>query len=112
MENVVRAKKQRRLPVVLSKGEVVALLHQLSGREALMAQLLYGSRLRLMESMRLRIKDVDFAHNEITVREDKSRKDRKTVLPASLHEALRLQIDTARPLHQRDLDAGFSPLNR
>lgn len=107
MENVVRAKKQRRLPVVLSKGEVVALLHQLSGREALMARLLYGSGLRLMECMRLRIKDVDFARNEITVREGKGGKDRKTVLPASLHEALRLQIDTARLLHQRDLDAGF-----
>ena len=107
MENVVRAKRPRRLPVVLSKGETAALLRQLSGREALMAGLLYGSGLRLMECVRLRIKDVDLERNEITVRDGKGGKDRRTVLPASLREALRLQIDTARLMHARDLDAGF-----
>jgi integron integrase len=107
MENVVRAKGQRRLPVVLSKGETLALLQQLSGREALMAGLLYGSGLRLMECLRLRIKDVDFERNEITVREGKGGKDRRTVLPTSLREALRLQIASARLTHARDLDAGY-----
>lgn len=107
MENVVRAKRQRRLPVVLSRGETAMLLRHLSGREALMAGVLYGSGLRLMECMRLRIKDVDFERNEITVREGKGGKDRRTVLPASLREALRLQIASARLTHARDLEAGF-----
>jgi integron integrase len=107
MENVVRAKCPRRLPVVLSKGEAATVLRHLSGREWLMASLLYGSGLRLMECVRLRIKDADLQRNEITVRDGKGGKDRKTVLPASLREALRLQIETARALHVRDLDAGF-----
>lgn len=106
MENVVRAKRPRRLPVVLSKGETAALMRQLSGREALMAGLLYGSGLRLMECVRLRIKDVDLERNEITVRDGKGGKDRRTVLPASLREALRLQMDAARLTHARDLEAG------
>jgi integrase len=71
MENVVRAKRQRRLPVVLSKGETTAVLRHLLCREAMMAGLLSGSGLRLMACVRLRIKDVDFARNEITVREGK-----------------------------------------
>lgn len=107
MENMVRAKRQRRLPVVLSRGETAAVLRHLSGREAVMAGLLYGSGLRLMECVHLRIKDLDFARNEITVREGKGGKDRKTVLPASLHEALRLQTETARLVHARDLADGF-----
>lgn len=107
MENVVRAKRQRRLPVVLSKGETASLLRHLSGREALMAGLLYGSGLRLMECLRLRIKDVDFERNEVTVRDGKGGKDRRTVLPASLREPLRLQIEAARLLHARDVAAGF-----
>jgi integron integrase len=107
MENVVRAKRTRRLPVVLSKGETATVLRHLSGREWLMASLLYGSGLRLMECVRLRIKDVDLQRNEITVRDGKGGKDRKTTLPASLREALRLQMETARVLHARDLAAGF-----
>lgn len=107
MENVVRAKRSRRLPVVLSRGETAALLRHLSGREALMAGLLYGSGLRLMECVRLRIKDVHFERNEITVRDGKGGKDRKTVLPASLRDPLRSQIDIARLKHRRDLDDGF-----
>lgn len=107
MEDVVRAKRTRRLPVVLSKGEVAVVLRHLAGRDWLMASLLYGSGLRLMECVRLRIKDVDLQRNEITVREGKGAKDRRTVLPASLREALRLQIETARVQHARDLDVGF-----
>lgn len=107
MEDVVRAKRTRRLPVVLSKGEVAVVLRHLAGRDWLMASLLYGSGLRLMECVRLRIKDVDLQRNEITVREGKGAKDRRTVLPASLREALRLQIESARVQHARDLEAGF-----
>ena len=107
MEDVVRAKRPRRLPVVLAKGEVARLLRELAGREWLMASLLYGSGLRLMECLRLRVKDVDFARNEITVRSGKGNKDRKTVLPASLRDALLRQVDEARVLHARDVEAGF-----
>lgn len=111
MENVVRARPSRRLPVVLSKSETMALLNGLSGREALMAGLLYGSGLRLMECLRLRIKDVDFGRMEITVREGKGGKDRKTVLPGSLRPALRAQVEQARIVHARDLEAGFGAVS-
>jgi integron integrase len=111
MENVVRAKRTRRLPVVLSRGEVTLLLRQLSGRDWLMASLLYGSGLRLMECLRLRIKDVDMACNEITVREGKGAKDRKTVLPVALREPLLRQIDAARVLHEADLAAGHGDVS-
>lgn len=111
MENVVRAKRVRRLPVVLAKGEVALLLRNLAGREWLMASLLYGSGLRLMECLRLRIKDVDLARNEITVREGKGAKDRKTVLPASLRDALLRQMDAVRVLHAVDLAAGFGAVS-
>lgn len=111
MENVVRAKRAPRLPVVLSRGETAALLRMLSGREALMAGLLYGSGLRLMECLRLRVKDVDFQRNELTVREGKGGKDRRTMLPARLHAAMRAQLEEVRVLHARDLDAGFGAVS-
>ena len=107
MDNVVRAKRMPRLPVVLSRTETSTLLRSMVGREALMAGLLYGSGLRLMECLRLRIKDIDFARNEITVREGKGGKDRKTVLPESLRPALQAQIDQVRVQHTRDLDVGL-----
>ena len=111
MENVVRAKGSRRLPVVLSRGEVALLLRNLAGRNWLMASLLYGSGLRLMECLRLRVKDVDIARNEITVREGKGAKDRRTVLPASLREALLRQMEDSRVLHAADLEAGFGAVS-
>lgn len=101
MDNVVRAKRAPRLPVVLPRAETSALLNALSSREALMAGLPYGSGLRLMECLRLRIKDVDLARHEITVREGKGGKDRKTVLPERLRPALRAQIDSVRVLRAR-----------
>ena len=107
MDNVVRAKRMPRLPVVLSRTETSTLLRSMAGREALMAGLLYGSGLRLMECLRLRIKDIDFARNEITVREGKGGKDRKTVLPESLRPALQAQIDQVRVQHARDLEVGL-----
>lgn len=106
MQNVIRAKRAPRLPVVLSRGETSRLLDGMSGRDRLMAGLLYGSGLRLMECLRLRVKDVDFARNDITVRDGKGGKDRKTVLPARLREGLRAQIDAVRVQHAHDIICG------
>ena len=107
MENVVRAKRPQRLPVVLSRAQVGRLLARLAGREALMAGLLYGSGLRLMECVRLRLKDVDLERNELTVRDGKGGKDRMTVLPGALREALARQAVEVRALHDRDLASGL-----
>jgi integron integrase len=107
MENVTRAKRSRRLPAVLSVAEVQALLARMEGRPWLIASLLYGTGLRLMECLRLRVDDVDFARNEILVRAGKGGKDRRTMLPRSLVEPLQREIERARLLHQADLSAGF-----
>lgn len=106
LENVVRAKRPRRLPVVLSQAEIRRLLAAMDGRPWLLASLLYGTGMRLMECLRLRVKDVDFARNEITVRDGKGGKDRRTMLPRSLAEPLQREIERARSLHQQDLAAG------
>src|SRR5690606_32404726 len=106
MENVVRAKRPARLPVVLSIEEVDRLLAQLAGRDGLMAGLLYGSGLRLMECLRLRVKDVDFDRNEITVRHGKGGKDRRAILPLALRDGLRRQIDIVRAQHAGDAARG------
>jgi integron integrase len=106
MDSIVRAKRPRRAPTVLARDEVRRLLAALDGVDWLMAGLLYGSGLRLMECLRLRVKDVDFARNEITVREGKGGKDRRVPLPRTLREALERQLQRARLLHQRDLDVG------
>ena len=107
MENVVRAKRPRKLPTVLSRAEVQRLLAHLDGRNWLLASVLYGTGLRLMECLRLRVKDIDFARNEIMVRDGKGSKDRRTVLPQALVEPLHREIERARLLHEEDLLAGF-----
>jgi integron integrase len=107
MDGIHRAKRPKRLPVVLSREEVAALLGEMEGVTWLMASLLYGAGLRLMECMRLRIQDVDFVRHEITVRQGKGGKDRRTMLPAISAEALQNQMAEARHVHRRDLDAGF-----
>ncbi|ODV10086.1 MAG: integrase [Rhodanobacter sp. SCN 68-63] len=107
METMVRAKRPRRVPVVLSRDEVVRLLARLDGQYALMASLLYGAGMRLMEAIRLRVKDVDFARNEICVRDGKGGKDRRVPLPQKIQEALRQQVERVRVIHREDLDAGF-----
>jgi integron integrase len=107
MESVVRAKRPRRVPNVLSREEVQRLLAAMDGRAWLVASLLYGTGMRLMECLRLRIKDVDFARNEITVRDGKGGKDRRTMLPRSLIEPLQREIERARVLHAHDLAEGF-----
>ena len=111
MEEVTRAKRPRRLPTVLSRGEVQDLLAQLDGRPWLLSSLLYGTGLRLMECLRMRVKDVDVARNEITVRNGKGGKDRRTVLPKSLVDPLQRELDRARALHAADLQAGFGAVH-
>lgn len=111
MENVVRAKQSRKLPVVLSKSQTVLLLSKMSGRDWLAASLLYGAGLRLMEAMRLRVKDLNFERNEITVRDGKGGKDRKTVLPFSLKPHLQRQVEQARALHAKDLAEGYGAVS-
>ncbi|GAB2541047.1 integron integrase [Rhodanobacter koreensis] len=106
METIVRAKRPQRVPVVLSRDEVTRLLAMMDGCFALMASLLYGSGLRLMECVRLRIKDVDFGFNQICVRDGKGGKDRHVPLPQRLRAALVAQIERTRLIHQQDLAAG------
>lgn len=107
LEEVVRAKRPRRLPVVLSPGEMAQLLTAIpDGTSALTAQLLYGTGMRLMECLRLRIKDVDFARNEICVRSGKGNKDRRVPLPSSLGERLLRQRERALLLHRADVAEG------
>jgi integron integrase len=100
------AKRPERLPTVLTHEEVLRVLDQLNGIHRLMAQLLYGSGLRLMECIRLRVKDIDFDYKTITVRDGKGEKDRITPLPNSVIPAIRHQIERVRLLHAEDLSAG------
>ncbi len=106
LDEVVRAKRPQRLPTVLSQVEVRALLAHVDGRAALLARLLYGTGMRLMEGIRLRVKDVDFARSEIIVREGKGGKDRRTVLPASLVPAFQEQVARALAVHAQDVAKG------
>jgi integron integrase len=106
LENVVGAKQPEQVPMVLARTEVAAILDRLRGTPWLIASLLYGAGLRLLECCRLRVKDVDFARNELTVRDGKGAKDRVTLLPARLVSPLRVQIERSRTLHEADLEAG------
>ncbi len=107
MENIVRAKRPRRVPTVLSRDEVQRLLAAMDGRPWLLASLLYGSGMRLLEVLRLRVKDLDFSRHEITIRNGKGGKDRRTMLPRSLEEPLQREVERSRALHAQDLAAGF-----
>lgn len=104
---VIRARKPTHMPIVLTRDEVRAVLDELDGEAWLMASILYGSGLRLMECLRLRVQDVDFARGEITVRSGKGNKDRVTMLPESLHPALSDQLRKAKVIHDRDLADGW-----
>ena len=106
LEGVVRAKEPRRLPVVLTREEVHAVLRQLRGTPWLMAALVYGAGLRLLECCRLRVKDVDFASSQIVVRAGKGAKDRTTLLPSIVKEPLARHRAAVRALHQSDLRQG------
>lgn len=107
VDNVVRPKRHRRVPTVLSVQEVSRVLARLEGDNHLMACLLYGSGLRLMEAIRLRIKDVDFDYRQILVRDGKGAKDRVTPLPERVEPALRQQVQHVSELHAQDLRAGY-----
>ena len=107
IEGVVRAKKHRRLPVVLTKEEVQRLLASLEGTPWLMAMLLYGAGLRLMECCRLRVKDIDFSSNQIVVRAGKGDKNRHTMLPAAVKEPLLRHLQAVKCQHEEDLKAGL-----
>jgi len=107
IEGVVRSQKPVRLPVVLSKDEVRRVLSVMSGTPRLMATLLYGSGLRLMECCRLRVKDIDFDQNQVVVRAGKGDKDRLTALPAALREPLRLHLGKVRSQHAEDIARGL-----
>ena len=102
-----RATRPARLPVVLTKEEARAVLHHLTGVYRLMADLLYGSGLRLLECLRLRVKDIDFGYLQITVRDGKGAKDRVTMLPVTLVPGLREHLEAVRKLHKSDLATGF-----
>jgi integron integrase len=103
---IERAKRPRRVPTVFTMEEVTAILTQLSGVSHLMASLLYGAGLRLMECVRLRVKDVDFTYHQITVRDGKGQQDRVTVLPQSVDEAFQRHLAKVKLLHEEDLAEG------
>ncbi|MBI3263826.1 MAG: integron integrase [Acidobacteria bacterium] len=104
---VVRARTPERLPVVLSRDEVGAILKQLTGTERLIVMLLYGSGVRLEECLELRVKDLDFDRHQIIVRQGKGQKDRVTMLPAAVRETLTGHLAEVRRLHEADLARGF-----
>jgi len=106
LDDVVRAKRPARLPVVLTRDEVRAVLRQLRGTPRLMAILLYGSGLRLLECARLRVKDVDFGRNQIIVRAGKGDKDRTTTLPTIISAELARHLDVVKKQHDLDLRQG------
>lgn len=101
------AKKPAKLPVVFTQEEVQRILEQMEGRKLLMASLLYGTGMRLTELLRLRVKDIDFQQNQITIREGKGSKDRVTMLPLSLKEPLLEHLKKVKQAHETDLLEGF-----
>ena len=104
---VIRARTPKRLPAVMTREEVNAVLSHLQGDKKLMASLMYGAGLQLIECLRLGVKDVDFVRNEITVHDGKGAKDRITMLPASLKLALQEHLKKVKVIHERDLAAGW-----
>lgn len=107
MDGLVRARKPTTLPTVLTRSEVRAVIGQLTGTPALIASLLYGSGLRLLECLELRVKDVDLETRQLTIRQGKGRKDRVTMLALSTVPQLRAHLDTVHQLHQTDLRQGL-----
>lgn len=107
VENIVRARMPQRVPVVLPRREVQALLAELDGPVHLVAQLLYGSGLRLMEALRLRVKDVDFEYSQVVVRDGKGQKDRVTILPDGVQPPLRVHLRAVHEQHRHALQRGY-----
>jgi len=109
--DAVRARRPSRLPVVLSKHEALNVIGLLPGEYQLIVKLLYGSGLRLMECLRLRVKDIDFSMNQVIVRHGKGGKDRITVLPENVRGPLELQLERVRAIHENDCERGFGHVN-
>ena len=107
LEDVVRAKRRRRIPVVLTRDEVREILRHVDGVPWIVLTLLYGTGMRLMECLRLRVQNIDFAQKEVTVRDGKGGKDRRTVLPQTVKPALQTHLATVKKIHQSDLREGF-----
>jgi len=107
MNDITRAKRPSRLPVVLPKEQVMQVLDSMKGANGLIARLLYGTGMRLMEAMRLRVQDIDFDYRQITIRLGKGGKDRVTMLPDSLVDPFKAQLNEARNIHQLDLREGY-----
>ena len=105
--NMERAKRPKRLPTVLTKNEADLVLTVMSGKNALMAKLLYGCGLRLMECLRLRVKDIEFNINQVTVRDGKGHKNRVTMLPRQLKQRLTEHLEKVRIIHEKDLKCGL-----
>jgi integron integrase len=103
LENIVRAKMPVRLPVVLTRGEVTGVLSKLYGQNWIAGMLLYGSGLRLLECLELRVKDLDFGYRQIVVREGKGGKDRVTILPSAIEDRLKLHLEEVKARHEKDL---------
>ena len=106
LDALERSKRPARMPTVLTRSEAARLLSAMRGTKWLMAGLLYGAGLRLRECLALRVKDLDFEYRQILVRDGKGAKDRVTMLPGSLVEPLRLQLERVKALHERDLASG------
>jgi integron integrase len=111
IEDIVRAKRPAKIPVVFTQEEARAVLSRMNGTPRLMAHLLYGSGLRVMECVRLRVKDVDLGYLQITLRDGKGGRDRRTMVPNFLVEELRKQIAKVAELHREDLSAGAGEVN-
>ncbi len=111
LQDIVRAKRTTRLPVVFSKEEIKNILRQLPGTSGLICSLLYGSGMRLLECLQLRVKDIDFMRKQIIVREGKGEKDRITPLPVSLIPQLERQIAKVKVIHQEDRAAGYGDVH-
>jgi integron integrase len=107
LDNVTQAKVPKRLPVEMTRAEVQSVLARMDGSVWLISSLLYGSGLRIMECLRLRVKDVDLVRGEILVREGKGFKDRVTMLPVSLVQALKQHLERVKVLHEEDLAKGY-----
>jgi integron integrase len=104
---IVRARKPRRLPVVMTRDEVRLVLDQLDGQNKLMASVVYGTGMRLMETLRLRVQDIDFARHGLVVRDGKGSQDRVTMLPATLVVDLKRHLRSVKAVHERDLRDGW-----
>jgi len=107
LDNVVRSKRPKKLPVVMSKEEIRSLFLFIQGEHLLICKIIYGAGLRVNECLKLRIKDIDFHRHEITIRDGKGKKDRLTVLPKSTVLDLQEKIAKVKLLHEKDLDNGF-----